>query len=57
MKNDYIVVGLLTILFFIELSNQYWMISVNNKLKSMDKNMIEYFEPILPEWEENSEIK
>lgn len=57
MKNDYVVVGLLTILFLIEMSNQYWMISVNNKLKSMDKNMTEYFEPILPEWEENSKIK
>jgi hypothetical protein len=51
MKNNTIIVGLLVILFFVELSNQYWMISINNKLKDFNEKMSEYLEPTLPEWE------
>lgn len=57
MKNDNIVITLLVMLFLVELSNQYWMLRVNKQLRNMEKNMSEYFEPILPEWEENPEIK
>jgi hypothetical protein len=44
-------------LFLVELSNQYWMIKMSNRLKDLDKKATEFFEPILPEWEEGQEVK
>lgn len=38
-------------LFLVELSNQYWMIKMSNRLKELDRKVTEYFEPFLPEWE------
>jgi hypothetical protein len=57
MKDNHIIISLLVMLFFVELSNQYWMISTNNKLKNIEKAIAEYFEPILPEWEDAQEVK
>lgn len=57
MKNDHIIIALLVILFLVELSNQYWMVGVNNKLKILDRKATEYFEPILPVWEEEEGVK
>ena len=57
MKNDYVIISLLTMLFLVELSNQYWMMKMSNRLKDLDKKATEFFEPILPEWEEEQEVK
>lgn len=57
MKNNFIITALLAMLFFVELSNQYWMINISNKIKNMEKTLTEYFEPILPEWENEKEVK
>lgn len=52
MKDNIIVIALLTMLFIVELSNQFWMIRLDNRIKELDKKATEFFEPILPEWEE-----
>ena len=52
MKSEHIIIALLTLLFIVELSNQAWMIRTDRTLKQMQKEMQEYFEPILPTWEE-----
>ena len=52
MKNEQIIIVLLTLLFVIEISNQAWMIKTEKLLKQMHSEMKEFFEPILPTWEE-----
>lgn len=52
MKNEHIIIVLLTLLFVVEISNQAWMIRTSKTLDQMHKEMKEFFEPILPEWEE-----
>jgi hypothetical protein len=48
-----IIISLLTILLLVEISNQFQMSRIENKINILDKKATEFFEPILPEWEDN----
>jgi hypothetical protein len=52
MKDNTIIIVLLTILFIVELTNQFWMIRLDNRIMKLDQKSTEFFEPILPQWEE-----
>lgn len=51
MKNDNtLILGLLVSLFLLELSNQFYYIKLKKELNQINKTIVQYFEPSLPDF-------